>query len=184
MRAKGEAPIQQADKCRAKVGTSGCGAMASRSIRRPPLIRPCTAVFPGWRSSARGARRGTTPTRRRWSTRRPPSCTTLRSGYAAANAQGGPTSLGDPAATKTACCRGIPARKTDMCNLCYADLRIMPTTGPELFLAAVICVGVGIIVIQLISHACSLPLANWLFRITPRQPCTTPGAKREMILMR
>jgi phage FluMu protein Com len=33
---------------------------------------------------------------------------------------------------KLACSRGIPAQKTDMCNLCYADLRIMPTIGPEL----------------------------------------------------
>src|SRR3954447_254344 len=60
--------------------------MANRSTLRQQLTRLSTAAFPGWQSSVHAARPQTTSIWWPSSTRRPPSCTILQAGCAAASA--------------------------------------------------------------------------------------------------
>ena len=69
MRAKGEAPIQQADKLPCESWNERMWSDGEPIDPSPTIDQAVNGGFPGWRSSARGARRRTTSTWRRWSTR-------------------------------------------------------------------------------------------------------------------
>ena len=65
MRAKGEALIQQADKLLCESWNERMWSDGEPIDPSPKSTRPSTAAFPGWRSSAHGARRRVTSTSRR-----------------------------------------------------------------------------------------------------------------------